>query len=543
MRVTGSMKNPWLQAGVVAVALAVVAAAAYGPHAVHGGFLSDSWAIRALYVFSAHTHGFGGVVNSFLTELNQAKRPLAAVYLVALNAVFGPHTGFWFAWLGATGALLSLSLYLLLRKLGVAFFDAGVIAVLVLIFPATNSLHFWSATAHIPAALSLAAFGFLLALMAFDAPQTPRSIALHCASLAAFVMSILLYEAALPLMLSSVALYRLHVPWRNAVPRWVVNCVVLIPLMLLVTLASSAGHEETEAGAWAHAQVIFESARALFTTVVLPFGSISWYIVGLVALVPAAAILVYVWLPSTDSSRAELRRWLVTLAAGGVVIAFGYAIYVPGTDYYNPLAPGVGDRVNALASVGWVLILYSVVMLATTLAFRSLPRARLLSSLGAAVACALIAVGWLRTVDAYSNYFTNAYFEDTRVLAVIHDVIPHPRRESMIWTFGQPVEVTPGVPVFGNTWDMTGSVQLEFNDPSLTSVVAEQETTFSCRRDAVLPSGNYAIDGAPDPAWASPYGRTYFVNTVSGQMELVRTQRQCRQAAKSFTRSPPLPGG
>jgi hypothetical protein len=206
MRVNESMKKPWLQAGAVAVVLAVIAATVYGPHAVNGGFLSDSWAIRSLYVFSARTHGFGGVVDSFLTELNQAKRPLAAVYLVALNAAFGPHTGFWFAWLGATGALLSLSLYLLLRKLGLVFLDAGLIAIMVLIFPATNSLHFWAATVHIPAALSLAVFGFLLALMAFDALKTPRKIALHCASLAAFVMSILLYEAALPLMLSSVAL-------------------------------------------------------------------------------------------------------------------------------------------------------------------------------------------------------------------------------------------------------------------------------------------------------------------------------------------------
>lgn len=538
------MKKPWLQAGAVAVVLAGVAAAAYGPNAVHGGFLSDAWSIRSLYVFSANTHGFGGVVDSFLTELNQAKRPLAAVYLVGLNAAFGPHTGFWFAWLGATGAALSLSLYLLLRKLGLAFPDAGLIAILVLIFPATNSLHFWLATVHIPAALSLAALGFLLALMAFDALKTPRRIALHCASLAAFVMSVLLYEAALPLMLSSVALYRLHVPWRTAIPRWIADCVILIPLVLLVTLASSTGHEETEAGAWAHAQVIFESGRALFTTVVLPFGSIGWYIVALVALVPAAAILVYVRLSDTDISRADLRRWLVTLAAGGVVVAFGYAIYIPGTDYYNPIAPGVGDRVNALASVGWVLILYAIVMLGATLAFRGLPRARLLSSIGAAVACALISVGWIRSVNDYSHYFTGAYKEDVRVLTTIRESLPSPRPESTIWTFGQPVEFAPGVPVFGNTWDMTGSVQLQYDDPTLTSLVAQEGTVFYCRQGEVLPGGSaYSVEGGPDAGFASPYGRTYFLDTSTGRTERIDGRRQCRQAERSFQRSPIILGG
>ena len=79
-----------------------------------------------------------------------------------------------------------------------------------------------------------------------------KQLLLHAVSLLLFVASLLLYEVTLLIMLSSVLLYRLRVPWRTAVMRWAVDCAVLIPLVLSVTLASSSGHQETEAGLYAH---------------------------------------------------------------------------------------------------------------------------------------------------------------------------------------------------------------------------------------------------------------------------------------------------
>ena len=105
----------------------------------------------------------------------------------------------------------------------------------------------------------------------------------------------------------------------------------------------------------------------------------------------------------------------------------------------------------------------------------------MLSSGSSALACALIAIGWVRTVNSYSDAFIGAYNEDVRVLSVVRETIPEPVPGSTIWTFGQPIEIRPGVPVFGNTWDMTGSVRLSSTIPTLTSLVADEGTIFHCR--------------------------------------------------------------
>lgn len=523
--------------GVVGLALGAIAAILYEPHAIHGGFLGDAWSNLALYEF-APGHGFSHTLSYFLEQPNIAVRPLQAVYLLTLDEAFGSHMGFWLTWQVATNALMALTLYLLMRRLSFRAFDAAVIAALVLIFPAASSLRFWTPTIWAPLSIAMVAVGFVLALSAFEAQTRRRRLLLHAASLLLFVASLLLYEVTLLIMLSSVLLYRLRVPWREAAMRWAVDCAVLIPLVLTVTLSSSSGHEESTAGIWSHATTMLSQSRILLATVVLPFGAASWYVLLLLALVPAVAVLVHRWLPATDPTRRELRRWLVVLVGGALVVALGYAIYVPGTDYYIPMGAGIANRVNAVPSIGWVLILYAGIMLAGTMAFRGLPRARTMVSALAGIACALIAVGWIKTLNDYSDFYTRAHSEDMRVLATIQSALPEPPPGSTIWTFGQPVEVVPGVPVFGNTWDMTGSVQITFDDPTLTSYVGDPGTTFACRRNVVLPGGAYAVDGAPNPELGSRYGRTYFVDTVTGRLEQIRNERQCRQAAHSFPRSP-----
>lgn len=538
------MRRPWKEGVALAAALAALAAAVYGPHAIHGGFLSDSWANRATYLFASHG-GLSGALDQFLTEPNIAARPLYAVYLVALNAAFGSHMGFWFAWLGATGVLMSLSLYLLLRKLDFEFLDAGMIACLVLVFPAASSLRLWAATVQIPVAVGLAAFGFLLALVAFDARSGRRTV-LHCASLGVFVASLLFYEAALPLMLFSGLLYRLRVPWLRAGPRWAVDVIVLVSVAIAVGGSSPEAKDVQDlAGMWHHATTIFDQGHTLLAMVVLPFGGDGWHLLALAGLAPLAAGLVARRLPRDDPTRARLRRWLAVLGAGLVVVLLGYSIFVPGIDYYIPMGAGIANRVNAVPSIGWVLALYALIMLSATLAFRGLAGSRVLASGLTLLACALVAVGWVQTTTRDADAYTSAFREDERVLAAIRAALPDPPPGSTIWTFGQPVEIAPGVPVFGNTWDMTASVQLMYGDPSIRSYVGFPDTTFECRPDAIVPGGNPSYPPAPSPeigVFASSYDGTYFVDTTSGRIESIQTPEQCKHAADSFERSPAYPG-
>ena len=538
---TSDRRRNTLELGAVALLLMIVAAAVYGPQAIHGGFLSDAWSNRALYVFS-EGHGFFGKVGDLLEhQPNIAARPLLAVYLVALNTVFGSHVGVWLVWQAISNVVMCLTLFLLLRRLSLTALDAGAIVVLVLIFPAATSIRFWLPTIWAPIALALTCAGFLLALRAFEAKRRRRALGLHAGSLACFVASILLYEVALLVMLASVLLYRLEVPWGRAAKRWILDCATLGFVTVAVNRIFETHHESTAAGVWTHAKVIAEQARILFLTTVLPLSSASWHVLFLLALVPVGAFLAYRWMPSSDIARSDLLRWLLVLAAGLVVVALGYAIFVPGSDYYTPTGPGIANRVNLVPSIGWVLVLYAGLMLVTTLAARGFPRARLLASGFAILACGLIAGGWLKSISTDSDNFTRAYEEDLRVLAAIQGAIPEPRSHSTIWTFGQPVELVQGVPIFGNTWDMTTSVQLSYGNPTILSYVAYPETGFRCEGGAVVPNGPSWGGENPNRLFGSPYGRTYFVDTSSGEAVRIDSAAQCRAAAGRFEPSPQYP--
>jgi hypothetical protein len=530
-----------VEVAVAALLFSILTALVYGPHTFNGGFLSDAWGIRAAYEF-APNRGLIGGTELFLEAANVVPRPLQAVYWSAQNALFGSQMTLWLIWQVALSAVMSTSLYVLLRQLGFRRVDAGAMSALVLIFPAATSIRLWIAPLS-ALTISLALIGFVLALHAFRAGGR-RRLVLHGASVALFVASLLVYELVLPIMLASVLVYRLRVPWRDAVRRWLVDCAILVPLVLTVTRSDASSWEVQSGPAmWDHFVVIWEQARTLFATVVLPFDVGEWLALALVVLVPAVALAIVKRLDASDPARAELRRWSATVVGGVAVVAFGYAIYVPAMDYYAPLGQGIANRVNAVPSVGWVLIVYGLLMLVGTLALHRVAHAARAATALTLAACAVVSVGWLQTVDRDSDAFVKAYEEGRRTLQTVNAALPDPPRSSIIWTFGQPVEIAPGVPVFGNTWDMTGSVRLLYDDPSLRSYVAFPGTTFECRARLVVPGGRYADEpGAAEDAYWSPYGRTYFVDTTSGRLERIRSRGQCERAVAEFPLAPALPG-
>ncbi|HEX2160315.1 MAG TPA: hypothetical protein VHF88_00650 [Thermoleophilaceae bacterium] len=539
-RAGDSKHLPVAQTAIVALLLGLIATVVYGPHAIHGGFLSDAWAARTLYEF-APQDDFLGRLGHLLSQPNVSPRPLQGVYVAVQNAVFGPHMGLWLTWQGAMSVVMSLVLYLLLRELRFSWQDAGAIAVLVLIFPAASSIRLWTAPMS-ALTISLALLGFLLALRAFRRDGA-RRIALHGLSLAVFAASLLLYEVALSAMLASVLVYRLCVPWRAAGARWLVDVVVLVPLAALVTRSESSSWEaQTFDGMWRHATVFWDEAQTLLTSVVLPFGTDRWYALALIALIPAIAVLLARQLPSSDPARADLRRWLLTVLAGLAIVALGYAMFVPAMDYYTPLRPGIANRINAVPSIGWVLVLYGLAMLAATIAFRGQRQRRLGASALALVACAIVAASWLESIDREAEAYMRAYSEGERVLQTVETLLPDPPPHSVIWTFGQPVEIAPGIPVFGNTWDMTGSVQLMYDDPTITSYVGHPGTTFDCERERIVAGGPaYLVPSSPGAQpLSSPYGPTYFVDTVDGRLQRIRSRAECRRARVSFELSPAL---
>ena len=159
---------------------------------------------------------------------------------------------------------------------------------------------------------------------------------------------------------------------------------------------------------------------------------------------------------------------------------------------------------------------------------------------------ALVGANWLTSVWRQADLYEQAYHEGERTLDIVTRVLPDPAPESTIWTFGQPVEMSPGIHVFANTWEMTHSVQVRYGDPNMKSFVGYPGTGFMCANSTVSPYGHPQYDGQDATArryLRSRYGRTYFVNTTTGRVERIASRAQCRRADSSFQRSPAYPWG
>jgi len=523
---------------IVGALLALVAAAVYGPHAGAGGFLSDDWAIRALLTFSGD-QGFFGAIQTLLGAPNISQRPGYAIYLAAADSVFGAHTAYYLAWAAAMGVVLALSVYWVLRLMKLPALVAGSVSLLILLFPGADALRLWITASGHQLSVTLAVLGFGLAILAFRAEGRSR-IAMHAASVVLFAASVLFYEVALAVMCASVLLYLLIAPWREAVMRWVVDLVVLVPIAIIVTSKTSFERQDA-AGMIEHARAMFSDALALLTSVVLPGGVGIWLIAATALLVLGSAIAVARSLAAEDADRVELRRFLVTALAGLVVVVAGYAMYVPGIDYYTPGAYGIGNRVNNAASIGWALLLVSFAMLAVTLARRAIPGSRRYVQAIALGAVLLVALQYTGQVRADASRYQRAYATGARALATMRARVPKPPAGSLVLAFGQPIEQVAGIPVFGNTYDMTSSVQLMWNEPKIVSIPAYPDMKLDCRRRA-LELASARID---QRTASVPYGRAYFVNTVSGAYVVPRDRAACVRVTKTWKRSPLAaePGG
>lgn len=523
--------------------LVVVAILVYGDHARNGGWVGDAWVTRAWYVLYPH-HDFFATVGHFLDLNSMGARPANAVYRVALNEWLGGDTEAWFAWQIASCVVMCLAVYALLREVGLGYLDAAAISALLLVLPASAALWLWSPIVHASLAIALGSVGFLLALRAFRT-RGARRVALHLASLAAFVLSLLLYEVCLPLFLASVLLYALQAPRRQAVGRWLLDCTVVLPLALTVTSSSDA-MDQGVGGSISHAGDMIAELPSMLFGALLPFGSVR-------AVAFVALIAIYIWALAAmrrrscdDRFRARLRQLLAITAAGLALIALGYAIYVPGLDYYRPLATGIADRVNAVAGIGWTLCLYSLAGLIATLLTQTLRPARLYAGIATAALTVALGLSWLAPIADESRAYIAAYEEGERVLRVVERAVPDPPRGAAIWAFGQPVEAAEGVPVFANYWNMSAAVELTYDDRAVRGFVAFQGTTFECRAGGVVPTGHFEYPPPPPGElgrFGSRYGRTYFVDTAQGQLASIDSRARCLELRDAFPRAPQLPPG
>jgi hypothetical protein len=127
---------------------------------------------------------------------------------------------------------------------------------------------------------------------------------------------------------------------------------------------------------------------------------------------------------------------------------------------FEPLAGGLHNRLHALPSIGFALVVYSVIMIAVTSAVPDGPRAPLMRALLTGAAAIAIGVGYTVRVRDDARTWDRAASLQHEAIAAVGHAVGTSRRGAAIFTFDHPAFTAPGVPVFNESDDLDAAVKV-----------------------------------------------------------------------------------
>jgi hypothetical protein len=499
------------------VILVAAGAASFGSHVLHGGFVSDDWAAADDY----RNRGYGGFALHLARDVAPGRPVLDALQPLP-HAIFGLNFGLHLGLAVLLGVATSFCFYVLLRTLGLERLPSGVIALLALVFPWSDSSRLWPT-------LSIANIGICLYLLgtvaALRAIEQRRGLRGHTPAAVLYALSLLTYEAVGCAILLSGLLYRTRGSWRSIRSRWIVDATIVIVILGIdATLTAQVRDVATLGERLRAVELFIRDGLALFTSMFLPSSASTRTAKLLVLLVVVAVAIAAVW-RARDPDRTPLRRWLVVAAGATVGIVAAYVMFLG--SYLFPLSGGVDNRANILAGFGFATLAYAVVMMVGELAA---PRHRHARVLIVSVATLLIAVGFVDRLRADIKDWDRAAALQDRLLMGLKGTVPQPPRGSTIYSFNFPAQTAPGVAIFGKSWDLIGAARLTWHDRSLRAFPIAGDSRVVCGPAGVSVP---ALDTTP-----SPYQRSMFVDVSVSRAELVRSRARCLSLSTSFPPGP-----
>jgi hypothetical protein len=458
------------------VVLGLIGAALFGPQVAGGGFYWDDWQNAANTHFSLEP-GLFGALDRATERPVFAYRPVLTTLLVFEHKAFGDHVWLHIALAVLFGVLVAWSLYLLLRTVGFGRLDSGAPAALLLAFPWVDSTRFWATASYDALAVALYLCGLTLAVRGLRERRRWMTIA----SLILYLAASWTYEIVIVGVLASVAVYLAVAPRRDALRRFGLDA--LLAALALALVASGTTRDPQSLGDQVdHAGRIASQSFSLLARALVPVGEVP----GLVGALVLAGLAALAWRRGVD-------RWLVTAALGALFVAAGYALFIPALPHYLPLEPGTTNRMNVLAAVGFVVLVYALVR---TLAG---PRTWLVL-----VAWALIGAGYVVKVAGDEGDWRRSARLQQQVLASLPVFAP---TGTTFYTFGAPTFAAAGVPVFSLPFDLRAAVRLRFDNASLAAYPLAERSGLSCGRLGLHPTG-----GSYGPAQTEEYGHAVLVD-------------------------------
>lgn len=513
---------------VGAILLSALAAVAYLRRVLHGGFLSDDWRQAALW--QAH-RSFTG----FLSADYQAYpyRPGDVMGLSLLYRAFGMHAKGHLAFSILISVIVCILLAEILRSSGFAAGHAYTIGAIALVAPYAASVRLWAIMGAGVVGIALIEVAILVGLRARHAKR--RRFLLSAAAAAVLVAGgMLTYEVAAAVIVASILLFLLLMSARRALALWGAMLLGLV----VATLESSRARRGVGATEQTSVSVIPGNVRRISGAIpdtvahaLFPLDTPSGRIVLATIVVVALVGGLTAWRSPDAARRTSLTRWLLLLAGGSVEALAGWAVFAASTGSpYSPADPGIGNRVNFVSSLGLAVgayavgaIVVEVVGAAATIPFRVVNAA--IVALGL-----LLVLVYTRDTRAEVATYQSSYASELAVIGWFQGALPKPLPAASFLLYGAPLQVAPGVPVFGSTWELAGALQILYRDPAITTVPVSPAAVVSCTPTELLVNGG-------DVA-RLPYGRTYVADYRDRTTTLIRDQAQCSAVTSAAPVSP-----
>lgn len=530
IRLARSGRSELAAAFVLALAATI---AIFGGHVTGGGRYLDDWWLGA-YIRFPHALGFGSAYDYL--RFYSGARPGGVAYWLATYKLFGLHD----VWHRALGALLSVVLttafYGLLRELRLGVVDAGAIAGLSLVLPVADSIHFWITPDVAQLCLAAYAAGLLLSLRGLGAVGR-RRMRLHLAALLLFAVSLLIAETMLVAIALSLLVYLTRVAWRRAVAWWTPEALLIGVAAVHYALSVPARRQVDGTTFLPHAGVLANQALTLFIGTLVPFARARGWVILLLGILA--------WLLARrvrDARRqgrpaTETLRWLVTAGLAATFTAGSYLIYIPSDPSYQPLVPGIGNRINIGALLPLSILVYAVIRL-----IAGLVGPRRIAGLVAVGLWLVVAVGALTRLSADRWLWDQAASRQTTVLRAVREVLPDPPVGSTLLLYNAPGVVTRhqpvGVstinvpaPIFSTWWELDAAVKLAYGRPDVDAypIWAYQPPQIACGAHDIYQLG---LDGVRH---ALDYGRVYLIDVNTPSVIRIDNLRVCTRVTTDGT--------
>jgi hypothetical protein len=470
------------------VFLATISLASSAWYAARLGFYSDDWGLFAAFQLSPDRSMAGLVHASFLD------RPAQGVYSILLYRTFGLNPfGYHFV-NAAVLACMATLLYLVLRRLQPSRGVALSVALIYVVLPDYSTDRFWYAAFAAPLSIVF----YLLSLLADLHARRGRALVLRrLGALAALLVSVLLYEAALPFFfVNPLIVWWAHrrktdvLVFRNKAHGtffWFagVNWTVLAAVAVYKAKTSPRLHAPhgLAALAWSIVQNLFRpgftdgdyglNLRAAFNAhfgdYLLRLPATIWTLhhthplawLPLAAIAFGAVVFLYARSMAVDFSA---RHAGVLVLVGGVAFLLGYSMFL--TNKAIQITPtGIGNRTSIAAALGVACAAAGMFGLMACALTR--PRAR--SAAFAALLGAYAAAGFF-VISTLSSFWIDAYAIE---LAVLNDVETHvgtPAPRTTLLLGGICSYNGPAI-VFESDWDLSGALRLHYADRTISADV------------------------------------------------------------------------